>query len=352
MLYVSQNLFSQHGHRPNKNKIQQKPHKITEESKKNRIRMPIVIGKSTVVVEHDGLTINELVGNVATPTISYNDTIVDSDIISVAYVTITEPTSEPWLTLHYDEWLIVRKGYIQVKYYNNDDIEQILIVNCGETCYLHNGERFRPIFPEGDVEYIAICKPAFSPDRCIREEVGISDVSKTLNELHRKEKIITGTIDEIEAITSFEIVSSNTTNTNNNYDVVYHMCQKSKWDDAVLKNIAYFPFTFEMDGGFIHCSLIANNLLPTANHFYKSTVGDWICIELNIKTLHETMGIVTRYEQPKPVGTIEVDLNWITDNTYPHIFGGIPTHVDGIVLNIYPMKRDANTGEFLSISGL
>ena len=53
--------------------------------------MPKIIGTSQVVVDDGaGLTIKELVGNVAS-----ND-----DRISIAHVKVSQPASEPWLTLH------------------------------------------------------------------------------------------------------------------------------------------------------------------------------------------------------------------------------------------------------------
>ncbi|CAJ1414502.1 unnamed protein product, partial [Effrenium voratum] len=61
------------------------------------IAMPQLIGASVRVVDTGSLTIDELAGNVATK----------NDRISIALVKITEPTSEPWLTLHYDEWMCV-----------------------------------------------------------------------------------------------------------------------------------------------------------------------------------------------------------------------------------------------------
>merc|ERR1712242_521775 len=68
--------------------------------------MPKIIGNSKVVVDDGaGLTINELVGNVAT----------NEDKISIAHVKVANPASEPWLTLHYDEYICVLAGKILVK---------------------------------------------------------------------------------------------------------------------------------------------------------------------------------------------------------------------------------------------
>eukprot|EP00971_Amphidinium_carterae_P150671 2987117-Amphidinium_carterae.2 len=62
--------------------------------------MARIVGKSSRVVDADGFKIDELAGNVAT----------QSDRLSVAFVKANAGTAEPWLTLHYDEWICVLKG--------------------------------------------------------------------------------------------------------------------------------------------------------------------------------------------------------------------------------------------------
>lgn len=47
--------------------------------------MPRIIGTEKVVVDHDGLVITELVGNVAS----------NEDTLSIALVRVSKPTSEP-----------------------------------------------------------------------------------------------------------------------------------------------------------------------------------------------------------------------------------------------------------------
>ena len=76
------------------------------------------------VVEHDGLTIDELVGNVAT----------NEDTMSAAKVVVTTPSSEPWLTLHYDEWICVLKGRCDMRFIGDDGEEEVLTVTAGDTC--------------------------------------------------------------------------------------------------------------------------------------------------------------------------------------------------------------------------
>ena len=58
---------------------------------------------------------------------------------------------------------------------------------------------------------------------------------------------------------------------------------------------------------------------------------------------------MTKDEYGLPVGDIEVsdkikESMWVC----PHIYGGLPTTVDGILVNIYDMVRDGE-GNFLSI---
>lgn len=278
--------------------------------------MPKLIGRSTNVVEIGGLRIDEMAGNVATK----------DDRLSIAHVTVSEPTSEPWLTLDYDEWLCVLKGKIELHYGN---CNQVLTVVEGETCLVEKGERFRPIFPVGGTIYIPVCVPAFKPERCKREDDEGSDVSKRLNKLHDKHDEILE--DGFPAI-------------------IYHMCETTLWERALQANTAYFPPTFEKDGGFTHATAVATNLIGTANHFYQNSQDDWICIELDRAALIN-LGIVTRFEEAKPVGDTGTSAEWKTQ-LFPHIFGGIPAYLPGIVTKVFSMKRNKETGEFLYIEGL
>lgn len=301
-----------------------------------------IIGKSITVVEHDGLTVYETVGNVATK----------NDNVSLAVVKITTPTCEPWLTLYYDEWMYVMEGYIELVYINssNADAETTttttttLVVKEGETVFIPSGSRFQPIFPV-PAKYIPLCIPAFSPERCIREEDG-SDVATRLAELH----------------TAVTTVNENKTKeeedkVKDNYDditttIIYHMCRSSLYQQAKMNKMAYFPSTFKQDGHFIHATAIPSTLLSTANHFYLSTPVDdpWVCLELNRNVLLEQCGIVTIFESPAPVGHIETNKNW--NMIFPHIYGGLPLHVDGVVMNVYSMTRSIEDGKFVSIVGL
>lgn len=279
------------------------------------------------MVEHDGLTIEETIGNVST----------QSDELSLATVTITKPTSEPWLTLHYDEYIHVIEGWIELHHEGNDTGSKVATrVNTGQTVFIPKGSRMQPVFPV-PAKYLPACLPAFAPERCIREEgTELSDVSARLNELHVKKKTKSFSADEVNE--QF-----------NDVRTIYHMCQTSAYENAKSDNTAYYPPTFVADGRFTHATAVPANLITTANHFYTTTKGDWICLELD-RTVLEKLGIITLFECAKPVGDVGTDEDW-KDDVFPHVFGGIPVQVEGVVTNVYDMKRD-DKGTFLSIDGL
>lgn len=129
-----------------------------------------IVGKRARVVDADGFTIDELAGNVST----------NSDRLSIAMVNAKAGTSEPWLTLHYDEWICILEGKAQFE----SDLPTFC-ASAGETIYIERGTRFRPSFPE-DTKYIPVCFPAFRPDRCIREDTDDSGrkIAETLQKLH------------------------------------------------------------------------------------------------------------------------------------------------------------------------
>jgi uncharacterized protein (DUF952 family) len=317
--------------------------------------MPQIIGSKVRVVDTGSLTIDEWVGNVAT----------QNDTVSIATVVVSTPTNEPWLTLHYDEWLCVTTGKIELEYYEDGIVEKkVLVVNAGETAMISKGERFRPVFPVGNTSYIPICLPAFSPDRCIREEEegeGVVDttssVSRRLAELHLGSASSHTTMKSTNnnAVTA-EIPSADGKKDQQEEEVLYHMCQKDLWDAAVQHQVAYFPPTFIADGRFTHATAVPSRLITTANHFYTQTTGDWICLQLSRSALLK-LGIDTVFEEAKPVGEAATHEDWdkggaTTKWICPHIYGGLPTHIAGIVTQTFHMTRNKNDGSFVNIVGL
>lgn len=246
--------------------------------------MPKITGSSQTVVEIHGLKIDELAGNVAT----------SEDVLSIAYVTVSEPTAEPWLTLDYDEWLCVRKGKM-VLHFGNDG--ETVEVSAGETCFVAKGERFRPVFPVAPTEYIPVCSPAFRPDRCHREEgEEPSDVTNRLLQLHKMDddKEMPQTIMSCEAVVGED----------RDEDVLYHMCEKHRWEEAVKSQAAYYPPTFQVDGFFTHATAVPQRLIHTANHFYQNSKAEWICLQLSRSAL-KNVGIITK-DEGKVITCIEL----------------------------------------------
>lgn len=287
-----------------------------------------IVGKSVRVVETDDLAIDELAGNVAS----------NEDTLSVARVVVSKPTSEPWLTLHYDEWICVLKGRVEMHFHENNDSTKektVLTVEAGETCFVPEGQRFRPVFPIGDTEYVPVCIPAFKPERCIREEDGVSDVAERLRTLHDG---------------NGDARVSSTTDVSSKCDKVYHMCQKTLWEQALSSKTAYYPPTFVEDGHFTHATAVADRLMQTANHFYTAIEGEWICVEMDVAAL-KALGISVRFEQPLPVGDQPVSADWM-EWACPHVYGGIPCHVEGVVTRVCSITRDRDTGAFLGIDGI
>lgn len=271
--------------------------------------MPAIVGGSVRVVDTGDLTIDELAGNVASK----------EDRISIAHVKTSAPAAEPWLTLHYDEWICVLKGRMLLHH----DGDKCLEVTAGQTVFIATGERFRPEFPEAGTEYVPVCLPAFRPDRCIREDAPDSAVQVKLRELHSQPAA-----PEEEACP----------------EVLYHMCQRSQWEAAKASDDAYFPATFEKDG-FTHATAVPSRLVDTANHFYQDVPGDWVCLRFRRSAL-KRVGIITKDEKAMPVGEKASSEQW-TAWICPHVYGGLPPQV---VDKEFPMLRDG--GKYLSIQGL
>jgi len=287
---------------------------------------PRIVGSGIVVVDAPGLKIEELAGNVASK----------EDRISIAYVKAQAGTKEPWLTLHYDEWICVRSGSICFRYGSEDEDVSEITAKAGETVFIPEGTRFNPQFPE-NVEYIPVCLPAFRPDRCIREDVEDAEgIAAKLKDLHGNTSTcsIGGAVSGIEEIP----------------EVLYHMCPKKQWDDAKAKGEAYYPETYEQDGFYTHATGVPSRLIETANYFYTDSEGDWVCLEFT-RTALRKVGIHVRDEEAMPVGEKKVAEEWLQKRWIcPHVIGGLPT-ISGVVQKELPMTRTSG-GKFVKIEGL
>lgn len=272
-----------------------------------------IVGTKQRVVDAGSFTIDELAGNVATK----------SDRISIAFVTAAAGTAEPWLTLHYDEWMCVLKGELTIEQENVAP----LIVPAGSTVFIEKETRFRPSFKQ-DTEYVPVCLPAFRPDRCIREDENAEGeaVAKKLRTLHNSETCKAPGGEKAKP------------------EVLYHMTTKAEWDNA-LKEGVYYPQSYEKDGFYTHATGVPTRLISTANHFYQDVEGDWVCVEFTRSALRKC-GIHVRDEEAMPVGDKPVGDDW-GSWICPHIIGGIPTH---IIQKEYKMTRDGS--RYTCIEGL
>ena len=125
---------------------------------------------------------------------------------------------------------------------------------------------------------------------------------------------------------------------------IYHMCSVTDYEKA-LEEGQYFPPTYEADG-FIHATEDPAMLLDTGTHFYKSSVGAWTCIKIDVSKLAAEV----IYEAPMAVGNIEAKVysKEAEAPKFPHIYGAINTDS---VIELFPIVR-AEDGSFLSITGL
>mmetsp|Transcript_47743 Transcript_47743/g.153778 ORF Transcript_47743/g.153778 Transcript_47743/m.153778 type:complete len:277 (+) Transcript_47743:42-872(+) len=270
-----------------------------------------IIGAAVRVVETPEFYIDEYAGNVGTK----------DDQLSIAVVRVAEPTAEPWLTLHYDEWICVVKGRVDCEFEGGS-----LTAKAGETIFVAKGTRFRPSFPEGGTEYVPVCIPAFRPDRCIREDSDAkeSKIAEKLQTLHAPASAV---LSEPPP------------------EVLYHMCPVPAWEAAKKSGGAYYPATFEADGHYTHATGVPARLLETANHFYQDDSHAWVCLQMTRTALRQA-GIFVRDEEAMPVGDKAVGESW-GKWVCPHIVGGIPLSV---VEKEHPMSREGP--QFTAIPGV
>jgi uncharacterized protein (DUF952 family) len=126
-------------------------------------------------------------------------------------------------------------------------------------------------------------------------------------------------------------------------DYIFHMAIESEFDLQTQAGGMYYSPTFKNDT-FIHATKEPESLIPVANHFYKESVGAWICIKL----VPELLGGRVVYESPAPVGNIEAYDHEGDAPVFPHIYGGIPACS---VIGRYRINR-ASDGTFLNIEGI
>lgn len=127
---------------------------------------------------------------------------------------------------------------------------------------------------------------------------------------------------------------------------VYHLVQKTLWDQAVATDRTYYPPTYEQDG-FTHATANPAMLMNVANHFYKDVAGDWLCLQMTRESLR-SQGVNMVFEGTAPVGDQPADFDGSDAELFPHIHGGI--HPLSVV-EVFAVKRNA-AGEFLAVPGV
>lgn len=114
-------------------------------------------------------------------------------------------------------------------------------------------------------------------------------------------------------------------------DSIFHLCRKSKWEEAIRESEPYFPPTFMSDGKFTRATVFKKDLVSTANEFYKDSKSEWIALEIDCKTLF-SLGIPI-LAQDAPESTAKQPVKCL------QVFGGISTTLPGLVKKIYKMRR-------------
>ena len=84
--------------------------------------------------------------------------------VSIARMVAPPGWQEPAQTPEFDEYTIVLRGVVRV-----ESAEGVTDVAAGEAIITRRGERVRYSTPRGEAEYIAVCRPAFSPEAANRE---------------------------------------------------------------------------------------------------------------------------------------------------------------------------------------
>lgn len=83
--------------------------------------------------------------------------------VSVAHMRSPQGWLEPGQTPEFDEYTIVLQGTVQVRHKNGR-----IDVKAGQAVIAHKGEWVQCSTPDG-AEYIAICVPAFDPQKVHRD---------------------------------------------------------------------------------------------------------------------------------------------------------------------------------------
>ncbi len=121
--------------------------------------MPTHISQPTVVQAAGNIpkTIREYIGQVNSATAA----------VSVAHMSSPSGWEEPGQRPEFDEFTLVLRGTLRVATESGDTID----VSAGQAIIAHKGEWVRYSTPGADgADYIAVCLPAFSPEKVHRDD--------------------------------------------------------------------------------------------------------------------------------------------------------------------------------------
>ena len=118
--------------------------------------MPTHLAGPTVIAAPGGSPkrIEEFIGRVNSLT----------DSVSIARMTSPAGWEERAQTPAFDEYTVVLRGLLRVEHDGG-----VVDVRAGEAIVTHAGERVRYSTPGEGAEYIAVCRPAFSPETVNRD---------------------------------------------------------------------------------------------------------------------------------------------------------------------------------------
>jgi mannose-6-phosphate isomerase-like protein (cupin superfamily) len=128
----------------------------------------IVIGKGDTLEKISGPTVIPSTGNIPKIIEEYVGR-VNTGTIEVSIARMMSPAGwmEPGQTPEFDEYTVVLKGVLHI-----ETREATMNIHAGEGVLIKAGEWVRYGSPgEDGAEYIAVCLPAFSPDKVHRDNV-------------------------------------------------------------------------------------------------------------------------------------------------------------------------------------
>ena len=99
------------------------------------------------------------------------------------------------------------------------------------------------------------------------------------------------------------------------------MINNSNLTGSLLPSLLLFYLLLHFSDGFIHATAEPKFLLMVGNNFYKTVLGDWICLKIDVSKL--TSPLV--YEPAAPVGNIAPMKHDANEPLFPHIYGSLNT---------------------------